>query len=140
MRKAIEILLETRRDAYAPYSGFKVGAVIETEGGTYAGSNLENASYGLTLCAEAVALSVLHMSRDNTPVKRVFVCGAAEDHNEASGIKAPLCTPCGACRQRLRERCQPETEIIMVQPDGQIDKIMKMQDILPFSFGPDNLT
>lgn len=141
MRKdIIQKLFEARDKAYAPYSGFKVGAVIETENGIYTGANIENASYGLTLCAEAVALSALHMSGDTSKVKSVFVCGAAKEYVNGCETLAPLCTPCGACRQRLRERCAPDTDIACIAPSGRAILITNMERILPDGFGPDNLS
>ena len=113
--------------AYAPYSNFHVGAAILTGGGAvHTGSNVENASYGLSICAERNAATTM-ASAD--PTDREIELVAVFSPN------ASPCFPCGACRQVLREfGCQE----VVVQ-DGQELQRYPFDQILPNSFGPENL-
>jgi cytidine deaminase len=113
--------------AYAPYSRFHVGAAILTEGGKlHAGSNVENASYGLSICAERNAATTM-ASAD--PEDRNIELVAVYSPNTSS------CFPCGACRQFLREfGCK---EVIV--DDGSGLRSYPFEQILPNSFGPEDL-
>jgi len=113
--------------AYAPYSNFHVGAAILTGGGhIYAGSNVENASYGLSICAERSAATAM-ASAD--PEDREIELVAVYSPNTAP------CFPCGACRQVLREfGCK---EVVVY--DGQRIQRYPFEQILPNSFGPEDL-
>ncbi|APT92172.1 cytidine deaminase [Corynebacterium phocae] len=129
-------LLEAARDAaghaYAPYSQFPVGAVIEMQDGTrYDGCNVENASYGLTLCAERNAITTMIAQTTGTNpaarrIKRVAIVG----------LKAKPCWPCGACRQVLREF---GTQEVIVEGDGGEPLVTSFEELLPHSFGPEDL-
>jgi cytidine deaminase len=114
-------------NAYAPYSNFRVGAALQTaEGSVVTGCNVENASYGLAICAErnAVAAMVAASAVDRSVIKVAVVSPDASP-----------CFPCGACRQVLREfGC---TEVI-VQEDGKM-RSYRFEDLLPHSFGPEDL-
>lgn len=99
--------LEARKHAYAPYSGFTVGAALEAADGTvYTGCNVENASYGLTCCAERTALyhAVSCGARDFTAVA---VVGGRQNEETPTDD----CTPCGICRQALSEFCADDLTI-----------------------------
>ena len=113
--------------AYAPYSNFHVGAAILTGGGhIYAGSNVENASYGLSICAERSAATAM-ASAD--PEDREIELVSVYSPNTAP------CFPCGACRQVLREfGCK---EVVVY--DGQRIQRYPFEQILPNSFGPEDL-
>jgi cytidine deaminase len=113
--------------AYAPYSNFHVGAAILTVGGhIYAGSNVENASYGLSICAERSAATAM-ASAD--PEDRKIELVAVYSPNTAP------CFPCGACRQVLREfGCR---EVVVY--DGKRIQRYPFEQILPNSFGPEDL-
>ncbi len=114
--------------AYVPYSHFQVGAVIETAtGNIFSGCNVENASYPEGTCAEAGAIAAMVMGGD-TLIKQIYVMGKGEQ----------LVTPCGGCRQRIREFSSSETLIHICSPEG-IRKTLTMNELLPYSFGPDNL-
>jgi cytidine deaminase len=114
--------LKNRDKAYAPYSGFKVGAALVTsDGEIYDGANIENSSYGLTICAERVA-AVRAISEG----KRSFLTIAVACDDEG------FCRPCGACRQFLAE-FSPEMEIIMVNASGEWES-SSLAKLLPFSF------
>ena len=113
--------------AYAPYSGFKVGAAILTTGGeVYAGCNVENASYGLSICAERNAATTMAVA---DPEDRQIELVAVSSPNAAP------CFPCGACRQFLREfNCK---EVVVEDASGL--RRYPFEEILPNSFGPEVL-
>jgi cytidine deaminase len=114
--------------AHAPYSRFNVGAAILAEDGTvHVGCNVENAAYPSGSCAEQGAISAMIASGAKT-IRAVLVFGEGE----------ALVTPCGACRQRIREFAAPETPIAIAGPGG-IRARFSLAELLPASFGPDNL-
>ena len=114
--------------AYAPYSKFKVGAAIFDENGEYhVGCNIENAAYPIGNCAEASAISAMIASNGN---KIIAI--------SVTGYGNLLCTPCGGCRQRIREFASLNVPII-VGNEKEIKKIFTLEELLPFSFGPENL-
>jgi cytidine deaminase len=112
-----------RRNAYAPHSRFRVGAaVLDERGRVHVGCNVENASFGLTVCAErnAVAAAVAAGARE---VRAVAVVTSAR----------PAASPCGACRQVLSEFAMPETPVILASPSGPSEE-MPLGQLLPRSF------
>lgn len=114
--------------AYAPYSNFQVGAAILAEDGNiYTGCNVENAAYPVGCCAEASAISAMVIN-GQTSITAIAVVGAGEQ----------LCTPCGGCRQRIREFAH-ESTVILVCDSGGLRHQTTLGDLLPLSFGPDNL-
>lgn len=114
--------------AYAPYSNFKVGAAIATPNGrVFSGCNVENAAYPVGSCAEAGAISAM-IAAGESRIAAIVVMGEGEN----------LVTPCGGCRQRIREFAQPDTPIHVAGPNG-IRESFTLDALLPFSFGPDNL-
>lgn len=114
--------------AYAPYSHFKVGAALLADDGTvYPGCNVENAAYPVGACAEAGAISAM-IAGGGRAIRAVLVLGEGEE----------LVTPCGACRQRIREFASPETPIAIAGPEG-IRARFSLAELLPASFGPANL-
>jgi len=120
--------LAVRSNAYVPYSDHPVGAVLISESGkAYAGCNVESANYK-GLCAEASAIAGL-VSSGERQIRTIYVIGPGEH----------LCTPCGDCRQRIREFATPQTEIIVLDGDGAPLKHYSMDELLPDSFGPENL-
>jgi cytidine deaminase len=122
-----EALLSAARDvrerAYAPYSRFAVGAALDTgDGHVFLGCNIENASFGLTMCAEraAVAAAVSAGFRDYTAIA-------------IAGPDGAMTSPCGACRQVLVE-FNPAMTVIFTTPEGPV--AMTAAELLPHSFGP----
>ncbi len=115
---------EAGRTAHAPYSGFRVGAAaLVDDGRVVTGCNVENASYGLTLCAECGLVSALHATGGGRLV--AFACRHVDGGR--------LLMPCGRCRQLLWEAGGPE--LLVDTPDGP----RTMTEVLPFAFGADEL-
>lgn len=114
--------------AYAPYSSFYVGAAIRDENGQiHSGANVENAAYPQGACAEVGAISAMIMAG-----------GGKIDAIAVAGKGDVLCTPCGGCRQRIREFAEAATPIIIADETGERARFT-LAEILPHSFGPDNL-
>lgn len=114
--------------AYAPYSGFSVGAaILDEHGAVHTGANIENAAYPQGCCAEASAISALIMSGGQR-IQKIAVAGRGEI----------LCTPCGGCRQKIREFGTAETQILVCDEAG-LRQSFTLDELLPHSFGPDNL-
>ncbi|MCI0661546.1 MAG: cytidine deaminase [Acidobacteria bacterium] len=123
IEKLVEIAREARQFAYAPYSRFRVGAAVECrDGRIFTGANIENSSYGLTLCAERVAL-LKAVSEGAREITRIAVI--ADTHG-------PI-PPCGACRQVMLELCDPDALVIMANLRGQLDK-RTLRELAPVPF------
>ena len=123
MKELIERAIEMAKMAYAPYSHFRVGAAVLADSGkVYGGANVENASYGATICAErnAVAAAV----------------NAGERKLKAIAVTA---TPCGMCRQVMREFCDPKTFKVIVAKTADDYRVFTLEELLPESFGPEHL-
>ncbi len=112
------------RQAYAPYSHFPVGAAIRTEGGSvFSGANMENASYPEGWCAETSAIAHMVMAGERRIAE---VCVVAE--------KMALITPCGGCRQRLKEFGSADTRVHLCDETGVVETV-RLGDLLPKAFG-----
>lgn len=119
---------EVRERAYAPYSNFKVGAAVETDDGNiYTGCNVESASYGLTVCAERVAIWK-GISRGEKKFGRIAVVVDTEE----------LTPPCGVCRQIIWEFCG-DVPVILSNLHGRSETVM-MSELLPRAFDSKFLT
>lgn len=117
-----------REQAYAPYSRFAVGAaLLDEQGRIHAGCNVENAAYPQGVCAEAGALSALVLAGGRRVLAALVV-----------GPEGPPCTPCGGCRQKLREFASDDTPVWMADPGG-LRQRSTLGELLPFGFGPDHL-
>jgi len=142
-KKDVDLVIAARKaadNAYAPYSGFAVGAAARTtEGAIHIGANLENASYGLALCAEVSALTAANTSGDFDRLEAIAVVGFnffPEMH------LSEIVTPCGRCRQLISESAQLSgTDIIVFAGSGDLERIEqhKISELLPHAFGPQSL-
>ena len=122
LRRAREAL----KNAYAPYSRYRVGAcILAADGRMFCGCNVENASYGLTICAERGA------------VMAAVASGAREFERIAIASEGSLPWPCGACRQVLREFA-PDIEVLVQDSEGNTHRAT-LSELLPMSFGPESL-
>ena len=128
----IELAMQARTKAYAPYSNFQVGACVKMENGSYyTGCNIENASYGATNCAERTAVFKA-VSEGERNFTAIALCGGL------NGVVKDYCAPCGVCRQVMREFCKPDFKIILVKSEEEW-KIYTLSQLLPEGFGPENL-
>ncbi|NLX76123.1 MAG: cytidine deaminase [Clostridiaceae bacterium] len=115
--------MEARENAYAPYSGFRVGACIQTsDGRIYTGCNVENSSFGAAICAERTAI-VKAVSEGSTKISAIAITSDSDR----------LTYPCGICRQVISEFAGDDIKIICSDKKGQY-KIYGMNDILPHAF------
>ena len=127
MQRTFESLIEEAKkvseNAYVPYSKFKVGACVLFESGNiYTGCNVENCSYGLSLCAERNALSTAVANGEKSKLLAVAIFSES----------MPECAPCGACRQWIYE-FSPDTKIILEKTDKTLN-ILDIKDLLPYTF------
>jgi len=117
-----DLALEARRNAFAPFSKFQVGAALEDDTGrVHTGCNVENATYGLTVCAERVAL-LKAVSEGARRFRRIAIAADTET----------LTPPCGACRQMLWEFCG-DLEIILLNPRGKTETL-QLKELFPRPF------
>ena len=118
--------VEAMGRAYAPYSGYKVGAALLcADGAVYQGCNIENASYTPTICAERTAFAKA-VSEGQREFTAIAICGGKD------GVIEGLFPPCGVCRQVMREFCEDDFLIYMVDENGY--EARTLAEILPFSF------
>ncbi|GMK55654.1 hypothetical protein CspeluHIS016_0207100 [Cutaneotrichosporon spelunceum] len=148
LHQLITLAFKTRDRAYAPYSKFRVGAALLTDIGPVGGCNVENASYGGAICAERTAVTKM-VSEGGTRILAVVV---------VSDVPAPTTSPCGICRQVLREFCALDVPVYIVSAafegkglgsitagepwpsiDSEMGVRMTLGELLPLSFGPENL-
>jgi cytidine deaminase len=123
-----EAALLAQSRAYAPYSGFPVGAAaLGGSGAVYAGCNVENAAYPVGTCAEAAAIAAM-VAAGERRLTAILVVGDGKE----------LVTPCGACRQRIREFGTADTPIHAAGRNG-VRETFALGELLPRAFGPDNL-
>ena len=121
-RELINLAFSGMKQAYAPYSGFTVGAALECEDGSvFLGCNVENASYGDCLCAERVAVAKA-VSEGRRGFRRIAVAANSSEY----------CMPCGSCRQVLAE-FSPEMEVLAVREDGRYVSY-RLSELLPKRF------
>ena len=114
---------EGRKNAYAPYSNFKVGAAVLAEDGkVYTGCNIENASYGATNCAERTAIFKA-VSEGNRAIKAIAIVGVENDYTY----------PCGVCRQVIAEFASKDAEIILGKGEGEYI-VKTLDELLPGAF------
>ncbi len=127
---------EARKRSYSPYSGYAVGAALLCEDGSIiAGCNIENASYGATVCAERCAVFNA-VSSGKTRFKAIAIAGGTSDEDSTLSDYA---YPCGICRQVLREFTDPDEFQVIVARSLSDHRIHTLSELLPESFGPDKL-
>jgi cytidine deaminase len=121
--------VEARKKAYAPYSKYQVGAAVRTaDGKVFYGSNVENASYGGTVCAERTAIWKAVTEGAQMPIKEIMV---------VTDSKEPW-PPCGFCRQVLAEFGVPKTKV-WIANTKEVVKVFSFDELLPEAFSPENL-
>lgn len=129
LKRLTKIAEKARDNAYCPYSNHPVGvALVSGSGRVYAGCNVENAHFNCTH-AEASAISAM-ITAGEREIKAIVVIGPAKEY---------LCTPCGDCRQRIREFAGKGFRAYSMWKDGSLGKMHTLDELLPYSFGPENL-
>ncbi len=125
-----ELVLQAEKameHAYAPYSGFRVGAALLTKSGkVYLGCNIENASFSPTICAERTAVAKA-VSEGEREFEAIAVVGGK------AGMISGICPPCGVCRQVLSEFCQPDFPVYLGKGNGEYETVL-LKDLLPLGF------
>ncbi|MCQ2503444.1 MAG: cytidine deaminase [Saccharofermentans sp.] len=135
-KQVIEILcrqaVDMRSKSYAPYSDFLVGCALLTEDGkVYSGCNIENSAFGPSMCAERTAIFKA-VSEGHKEFAAIAIAGGKKDG------ELQYCAPCGVCRQVMREFCKPSFKIYLAK-SAEDYKEFTLEELLPESFGPDNL-
>lgn len=134
VEKLIELAMEQLSFSYAPYSGFKVGAVLLTQKGKiYTGCNIENAAYTPSNCAERTAFFKA-VSEGERAFQAICIVGGK------NGVLTDYTAPCGVCRQVMMEFCNPDTFQIILAISKEQYKIFTLKELFPLGFGPDNLS
>lgn len=124
--------IKEMKKSYSPYSNCKVGAALLCKNGkVYTGTNIENAAFSPTICAERVAIFKA-VSEGEREFSKIAVAGGK------GGIVDGIFAPCGVCRQVLREFCSDDFQIILGENDEEY-KVVALKDLLPLSFSPDNV-
>lgn len=127
-QELINKAVEARKNSYSPYSHFAVGAAVLAENGQiYTGANIENAAYPSSLCAERVAIHSA-IAHGNRKIEAVAV------------VSAHAVSPCGACRQVMREFGADEMPLLIADGNGTLAEETTLAAMLPRSFGPNELT
>lgn len=130
-KELIKIAVNALKNSYAPYSNFNVAAVLLSKSGkVYTGVNVENSSFGATICAERTAISKA-VSEGETKFLKIVIIGGK------NGAINSFCTPCGICRQVFSEFCEKDFTIILF--DGKNTKHLTLEEIIPHSFGRESL-
>ena len=125
--------LNMRSRSYSPYSEFSVGAaLLSADGKIYGGSNIENAAYPVTICAERTAM-IKAVSEGVREFRAIAVAGGREKDPEGYSF------PCGSCRQFMREFCDSGSFVVIVARSKEDYRIFTLEELLPNSFGPESL-
>lgn len=133
IKEMIEVAIKQLEFSYAPYSEFKVGAVLLTKDGKfYTGCNIENAAYTPTNCAERTAIFKA-VSEGERTFQAICIVGGKD------GILSEYAPPCGVCRQVMMEFCNPDTFQIILAISKEQYQIFTLKELLPMGFGSDNL-
>ncbi len=130
-KELIDIAINSLKNSYAPYSNFNVAATLLSKSGkVYTGVNVENSSFGATICAERTAF-LKAISEGETEFVKIAIIGGK------NGKIANFCAPCGICRQTFSEFCEKDFTIILF--DGKNTKHLTLEKIIPHNFGRENL-
>lgn len=133
IQELIRVAMKQMDYAYAPYSHFYVGAALLAKNGTiYTGCNIENAAYGPSNCGERTAFFKA-VSEGVREFSAICVVGGKDKK------PARIAAPCGVCRQVMMEFCDPETFEIILAMDPEHYQVVRLIELLPMGFGPDNL-
>lgn len=131
-KELLSLAVNAMKKSYSPYSNCKVGAALLCKNGkVFTGTNIENASFSPTVCAERVAVFKA-VSEGETEFSEIAVVGGKD--GKINGIFAP----CGVCRQVLREFCDDDFSIILGESENEYKKVT-LKELLPLSFSPDNV-
>ncbi|MGC4019685.1 MAG: cytidine deaminase [Muricomes sp.] len=133
VKELIEQAIEAMGNAYAPYSGFKVGAALLAKDGTvYQGCNIENAAYTPCNCGERTAFFKA-VSEGVKEFEAICIVGGKD------GVLTEFTAPCGVCRQVMMEFCNPKEFQIILAVDTEHYQIFTLEELFPMGFGPANL-
>ena len=131
-KELLSLAVNAMKKSYSPYSNCKVGAALLCKNGkVFTGTNIENASFSPTVCAERVAVFKA-VSEGETEFSGIAVVGGKD--GKINGIFAP----CGVCRQVLREFCDDDFPIILGESENEFKEVT-LKELLPLSFSPDNV-
>lgn len=131
-KELFELAKKAMQNSYSPYSSCKVGAALLSKNGkVFTGTNIENAAFGPTVCAERVAVFKA-VSEGEKEFSKIAVVGGK------GGIINGIFAPCGVCRQVLREFCDDDFTILLGESDDSF-KSVTLKDLLPLSFSPENV-
>ena len=131
-KELYELAKKAMENSYSPYSDCKVGAALLCENGkVFTGTNIENAAFGPTVCAERVAIFKA-VSEGEKEFSKIAVVGGK------GGVINGIFAPCGVCRQVLREFCDDDFEILLGETEESF-KTVTLKDLLPLSFSPENV-
>ncbi len=132
-KELVKVAFDAMQNAYSPYSNCKVGAaLLTTTGKVYTGCNVENASYGVTNCAERTAFFKA-VSEGEREFSKIAIVGGVE------GKVKDLFMPCGVCRQVMAEFCEPDFEVLVALSQDNFE-VYKLSELLPHSFNTENLS
>ncbi len=138
----VAFALKVSENAVAQHSNFHVGAALETtQGEVFTGCNVESDSYGLTICAERVALTKA-LSEGEREFTRIAIVGIQHDSGGRPAFaedSGPALGPCGACRQLLWDHCR-DIEVIGATPEGEVGKVWQLAELLPDAFNYEKKT
>ena len=133
-KRLVEAAVSARKNAYAPYSGFSVGAALLTGSGkVYLGCNIENAAFTPGNCAERTAIFKA-VSEGERDFAAIAIVGAKKDEEISD-----YCSPCGVCRQVMMEFCDPEKFRVILAKSPDERKTLLLRDLLPYGFSGKNL-
>ena len=131
-KELYELEIKAMEYSYSPYSDCKVGAALLTKNGkVFTGTNIENAAFGPTVCAERVAVFKA-ISEGEREFSKIAVVGGK------GGVIRGIFAPCGVCRQVLKEFCEDDFSILLGETPNSFKKVT-LKDLLPLSFSPENV-